>query len=253
MSDHDDVYGEPRPDMLTFLASSVHDMKNSVSMLIGGMQKILAASDPKSFPDYDDLTQMTYEARRINANLVQLLTLYKLGEHLYPFDPQEIAAHGFLTHVADQAGVLLRARTVSLDVDAPADLYWYFDEDLVGNVIGNAFSNAVRYTRDRVRLSARVDDGMLEIRIEDNGTLPKGTATLGRVKRSLVRLTLTWAASPALTISPGTMAKVLPRLLAGTSRRSRAASCTSNMHWWFLRGRSIGWTLLIRRNGHHAA
>ena len=169
MSDHDDVYGEPHPDMLTFLASSVHDMKNSVSMLIGGMQKILAASDPKSFPDYDDLTQMTYEARRINANLVQLLTLYKLGEHLYPFDPQEIAAHGFLTHVADQAGVLLRARTVSLDVDAPADLYWYFDEDLVGNVIGNAFSNAVRYTRDRVRLSARVDDGMLEIRIEDNG------------------------------------------------------------------------------------
>ena len=43
------------------------------------------------------------------------------------------------------------------------------DEELVGNVIGNAFSNAVRYTKDRVRLSARVEDGMLEIRIEDNG------------------------------------------------------------------------------------
>jgi signal transduction histidine kinase len=169
MSFHEDDSGNPRPDMLTFLASSVHDMKNSVSMLIGGMQKILADSDPMTFPNHGDLMQMTYEARRINSNLVQLLTLYKLGEHLYPFDPQEIAAHGFLAHVAEQAGVLLKARNVRLEVDAASDLYWYFDEDLVGNVIGNAFSNAVRYTRDQVRLSARVEDGMFEIRIEDNG------------------------------------------------------------------------------------
>jgi signal transduction histidine kinase len=157
------------PDMLTFLASSVHDMKNSVSMLIGGMQKILSASDPQSFPAYEDLTQMTYEARRINSNLVQLLTLYKLGEHLYPFDPQELAVEEFLHHASEQAGALLKTRSVTLEVDAPPDLYWYIDEELVGNVIGNAFSNAVRYTKDRVRLSAHVEDGLLEIRIEDNG------------------------------------------------------------------------------------
>lgn len=160
---------DAEPDLLTFLASSVHDMKNSVSMLIGGMQKILSSADRQSFPDYDDLTQMTYEARRINNNLVQLLTLYKLGSHLYPFDPREIAVEEFLQQTSEQTGALLKSRNVALEVDAPADLYWYFDEDLVASVIGNAFSNAVRYTKDRVRLSAAVHDGMLEIRIEDNG------------------------------------------------------------------------------------
>lgn len=169
MIDPDPIPRDAEPDMLTFLASSVHDMKNSVSMLIGGMQKILAAADPQAFPAYDDLTQMTYEARRINSNLVQLLTLYKLGKQLYPFDPQDIALTEFLGHMADQTGALLKSRAVELEVVAPPDLYWYFDEDLVGSVIGNAFSNAVRYTKDRVRLSADIQDGLLEIRIEDNG------------------------------------------------------------------------------------
>lgn len=169
MSDPENDSSELQPDMLTFLASSVHDMKNSVSMLIGGLQKILSTADPKTFPAFDDLTQMAYETGRINGNLVQLLTLYKLGKHLYPFDPQEIAVDEFLRQVAEQAGPQLTSRAVALEVEAAPELYWYFDEDLVTSVIGNAFSNAVRYTRTRVRLSAVVDDGCLEIRIEDDG------------------------------------------------------------------------------------
>lgn len=159
----------PQADMLTFLASSVHDMKNSVSMLIGGLHKTLSANDPITFAGYDDLTQMTYEAERINANLVQLLTLYKLGEELYPFDPKEISVQEFLQQVAGQSGRWIESRHVALEVVCPDDLLGFFDEDLVGSVIGNAFSNAVRYTKDRVRLSAQMVGDFLEIAIDDNG------------------------------------------------------------------------------------
>ena len=78
---------ESQPDMSMFLASSVHDMKNSVSILIGGLEQVLAQVSPESFPAYQDVAHMLYETKRINSNLIQLLTTYKVGQNIYPFDP----------------------------------------------------------------------------------------------------------------------------------------------------------------------
>lgn len=157
------------PDMATFLASSVHDMKNSVSLLISGLEKALAHADPATFPGFGDMVQMSYEAKRINNNLIQLLTLYKLGQRIYPFDPQSICLQDFLQVMGAQNAALFNSQGKQLEVRAEADLYWYFDEDLVAGVIGNALNNAMRYTRDCVRVSAAEVEGALELRIEDNG------------------------------------------------------------------------------------
>lgn len=159
----------PQVDITTFLASAAHDMKNSVSLLIRGLEQILASSDEQAFPGRHDLAQMTYEAKRINSNLIQLLTLYKVGEQIYPFDPQSTSLNDFLHNIAAQNTELLKSQGVTLECDCPPDLYWELDEDLIAGVIGNAFTNAIHYTRDRVRLTAAEVDGELELRIEDNG------------------------------------------------------------------------------------
>jgi two-component system sensor histidine kinase SenX3 len=169
MTAHPEASQDNTPDMTTFLASSVHDMKNSVSLLISGLEKTLASSSPETLSTYGELSQMTYEAKRINHNLVQLLTLYKLDQNLYPFDPQYIAVDDFLHDVAEQASSLLRTQGIELELASSPDLYWPFDEDLIMGVIGNALSNAIRYTKHRVRLAAGAADGFLEIRIEDDG------------------------------------------------------------------------------------
>lgn len=159
----------PSVDMATFLASSAHDMKNSISLLIRGLDGILGSVDAKTFAAYDDLAQMTYEAKRVNGNLMQLLTLYKIGQDIYPFDPQPVALGDFVELIAAHSAELLKSQGVALEHASEPELYWDFDEDLVAGIIGNAFNNAIHYTRDRVRLSAACVDGSLELRIEDNG------------------------------------------------------------------------------------
>lgn len=161
---------QPPVDMAAFLASSAHDMKNSISLLIRGLEGILDSADARALAAYDDLAQMTYEAKRVNSNLIQLLTLYKIGQEIYPFDPRPVALADFVGLIAAQSDALMKSQGVTLDFASEPDLYWDFDEDLIAGVIGNAFNNAIHYTRDRVRLSAaRVGDG-LELRIEDNGS-----------------------------------------------------------------------------------
>ena len=154
----------------SFLASSVHDMKNSVSMLIGGLDKTLAAADSENLEAYPELVQMNHEIKRINSNLIQLLTLYKLGKDIYPFDPQSVCVEDFLHSLSAQNSELLKSHDITLEIHAESDLHWYFDEDLISGVVSNALNNAMRYTSGCIRLIANNNEGMLELRIEDNGS-----------------------------------------------------------------------------------
>lgn len=156
-------------DLAVFLASSIHDMKNSLSVLLGGLDRVLGQADPEQFPQYESLSGMVYEARRINSNLVQLLTLYKLGTDSYPFDPADHPVREFLDVIAAQNAPMLKAQSIALEVDCPAEIYAHFDEDLVTGVIAHALNNAIKYTRQRVRLTARATADGLELRIEDDG------------------------------------------------------------------------------------
>lgn len=155
--------------MESFLASSVHDMKNSISMLIGGLEKTLSQVDPAVFPAYANMAHMIYETKRINSNLIQLLTLCKAGHDLYPFDPQTQAIGDFLRVIGEQNVPLLDSHKITSEFCVDDELYWEFDEDLVNGVIGNALNNAIHYTHDRIRLVAKETGGFLELRVEDNG------------------------------------------------------------------------------------
>lgn len=161
---------EQQPDISVFLASSVHDMKNSISILIGGLERVLEQVSPESFPAYREVAHLVYESKRINSNLIQLLTIYKVGQHLYPFDPLPQSISDFAAIIFSQQETLLQSKGIALEMDYDETLYWQFDEALVGGVIGHAINNAIHYTRDKVRLSIREFNEMLELRVEDNGS-----------------------------------------------------------------------------------
>lgn len=152
-----------------FLASSVHDMKNSVTSLLAGLEKTLAVAETEKLSTYSELMQVNQEAKRIRNQLVQLLIAYKLGQKIYPFDPQEICISDFLNELEAQYRSLIKIHRIAMDIRVDADLYWYFDEDLIGGVIGNAINNAARFARNRISISAEILGNKLVFRIEDDG------------------------------------------------------------------------------------
>lgn len=159
---------EKAPDLSVFLASSVHDMKNSISILVGSMEKLLADSDPGR-PEFAEMTHMMYETKRINGNLIQLLALYKLGNKLYPFSPEDWVLEDFVAETVSQHLPLLRFRGIEFETAVEPDLVWPFDGDLVGGILGHALNNAIHYTQRRVRLVLREVPAGLELRVEDDG------------------------------------------------------------------------------------
>ena len=170
------------PELFLFLASTAHDMKNSISVLSGTLERLLDDASPQTEKAYPQMAQMLYQTRRLNDNLMQLLALYKqVGKPAYPFDMQPLEAGQLVEQVAAAGRVLLASRGISLELDVDPELVAHVDEDLIVGVVSHAVNNAVHYTRDRIRLTVRsAGDGMeagidagidagIEIRVEDNG------------------------------------------------------------------------------------
>ena len=169
MDDHaDDQAGSP--ELFMFLASTVHDMKNSISVLSGTLEKLMSAASAPASEDYPQLSHMLYQTKRLNDNLIQLLALYKeVGKPGYPFEPMPQQLGELVNQVTSQARVLLQSKGITLELDFDPGQIWTFDEDLIIGVLVHAINNAIRYTKDRLRLAIQVDGDFLECRVEDNG------------------------------------------------------------------------------------
>jgi signal transduction histidine kinase len=157
-------------ELFLFLASTAHDMKNSISVLSGTLEGLLAGASPEVDAAYPQMAHMLYQTRRLNDNLMQLLALYKqVGKPGYPFDIEQLEVAHLVEQVVGLERMLLQSRSIALELDYDPHLIWHLDEDLIVGVVSHAINNAVHYTRDKVRLAVANVDGWLEIRVEDNG------------------------------------------------------------------------------------
>lgn len=157
-------------DFSDFIASSIHDMKNSLNIQIGFLEELMEECRGKvGEPMLSRLGHAIYETSRMNVNLIQILSLYKLGKSIYPIDIAEQPVNEVLKEVALQNQSVMGYKGITVSVACDENCYWYFDRDLVTGVLVNALNNAYNYTTDNIRIAANIRDGMLEIRVEDNG------------------------------------------------------------------------------------
>lgn len=161
---HDEI------DFSDFIASSIHDMKNSLNIQIGFLENLM--DECRGKVDEAMLGQLghtIYEAGRMNVNLIQILSLYKLGKSIYPIDIAEQSVNEILQEIVLNNQSIMGYKGITISVACDENCYWYFDRDLVTGVLVNALNNAYNYTSDKIHITAQIQDSMLKIRVEDNG------------------------------------------------------------------------------------
>ncbi|MBF0319170.1 MAG: HAMP domain-containing histidine kinase [Nitrospirae bacterium] len=160
---------ESKLDFSTILASSVHDMKNSLSVLINHLDEVVEYFEKKSDSSTKLLSQLQYEAKRVNNNLIQLLSLYRLENSLYSLNVSHTLVYDLIDEVVSQNMSLMEYKGIGIEIDCPDDLYWFFDKELIAGVLNSIMNNSFRYTKDMLRVTACEVDSSLAICVEDNG------------------------------------------------------------------------------------
>lgn len=156
-------------DFSLVLASSVHDMKNSIGMLLASLENYIDEHPPQNDTEADHFNTFHYEASRINSELVQLLTIYRMQNDYLPLSVDQHYVIDVLEDQVARNDALIASRNIQIKLDCEDNLEWYFDADLIGSVVQNVIVNCCRYTRSELLVSARVDDDFLKITIADDG------------------------------------------------------------------------------------
>jgi len=151
------------------LASSVHDMKNSLGMLLSSLDELTSDMSDMTDNQCRQFAILQGEASRIRNDLIYLLGLYRMQNHDLVVDIDEVFVADFLDQQVAQNALLFNMRKIEVKITSADDLAGFFDEELIGGVLNNVLVNAARYTQSRIDISARFDDGYLCIDIIDDG------------------------------------------------------------------------------------
>lgn len=156
-------------DFSFVLASSVHDMKNSLGMLLNSLESMAQDAPPQNEAQKRYYSTLSYEASRINNELVQLLALYRIQHETFMVQVDE---HVVIDVIEDQLArneMLFETRNMQVEVLCDETLRWYFDCDLIGGIVNNILVNCVRYSHARIQIAVQVEDDMLCLTIADDG------------------------------------------------------------------------------------
>jgi K+-sensing histidine kinase KdpD len=150
----------------TILASTVHDIKNSLGSLQGLIHQ-LALKQPEG--QLNDILQLEFEANRINHSLMQLLVMYKIDSQKFSLNIDEYVAMDVMLEAKAQQARILQASPVQVSLECAEDLLCYCDFQYVVNALGTILNNAQRYARQSVLVSASEHAGYIQFCIEDDG------------------------------------------------------------------------------------
>jgi len=159
---------EKQPDFSMIIASAVHDMKNSLSMLMHSVDQ-MCEELPEEWKQKNNTTVVQYEAERVNSYLIQLLGLYRLQNKMLSLHVDEYFLSDLLDEQIAHYQPMFEDKNIKLSVECESDLVWYFDREIILGVLNNALNNASRYTKTSIDIIAALEGDVLKIEIHDDG------------------------------------------------------------------------------------
>ena len=156
-------------DFSSVLAAAVHDMKNSLCLLIQSIESLTEAIPPANTDARHQVASVHYEATRLNTNLVQILSLYRAELDKLPITVDECFIDDLFEDVMSSVRIYMEQKNLLVSMQIQDDINWYLDSELVFLLINDVLINAMRYGTSQIQISAEIVDDYLSIKIEDDG------------------------------------------------------------------------------------
>jgi two-component system phosphate regulon sensor histidine kinase PhoR len=153
-----------------FVANASHELKTPLTSIRGYAERL---ADMK-LPDHagSAVEAIVVNARRLQSLVEDLLELSRIESGSVPLRPEPVDLPDLLRRLLRDLEPRLRAGTLALDVQAPADARVWADRRAVEQVLGNLLDNAIKYTAAGGRIEIQVRPGpgqRLQVSVADTG------------------------------------------------------------------------------------
>ncbi|MFZ4522956.1 MAG: hybrid sensor histidine kinase/response regulator [Bacteroidales bacterium] len=155
-----------------FFSIIAHDLKNPFNGIIG--LSSLLIEDYDSFPVWEQkefIQNIKTTAENTFRLLQNLLEWSQTQTGKIHFEPTQFNLTSITTEIVDLVKTSASNKNIALSSDISPDILVFADKNMIHTVIRNLALNAVKFTRNggKIRLSARVINGQVEVSVSDNG------------------------------------------------------------------------------------
>jgi K+-sensing histidine kinase KdpD len=153
---------------LNFVAVASHELRTPAASLYGILATLDARGDTLSKDVQKELIRTgRQQGERMRRLLEQLLDLSRLDANAIRISPEPLVLRTVLADLA--SAVEGASREASIRIDVPSDLAVVADRLVIERVVSNLLTNAHRYGKAPVVVSAQHSDNHLRIAVEDAG------------------------------------------------------------------------------------
>ena len=156
-----------------FINNMTHELKTplaTISLAIDALVNNKVINDPEKIKYYSAMIKE--ENRRMNKQVEKILQSARLERQEINLNLQPFDAHEIIRKVADNLSLQIQEKngTLTLNLAAPKHEVTV-DEVHFSNIIFNLLDNAIKYSKNNleINISTQIQNGMLAIRIKDNG------------------------------------------------------------------------------------
>jgi PAS domain S-box-containing protein len=150
-----------------FLATASHDLRQplqALSLLNGAMRRMVKDAD-----SVDVLDQQEQAIDAMSRLLNALLDISKLESGAIKLEPKDFAVADLFDEMRREFGSVAASKGLAFSIDATQESV-HSDPALIGQVLRNLVSNAIKYTpRGRIALHCARDGGSVLIEVQDTG------------------------------------------------------------------------------------
>jgi signal transduction histidine kinase len=153
--------------MTNFVALAAHELRTPVTTIHGFVQTLNHVSDRLSEVQKAELREaLEQQTHRMAALVEQLLDLSRLDAEAVDVRPQVVELEARLRQVV---AVAAPGRSDEIEVNVPENASALVDPQILDHVVTNLVTNAFRYGRSPVRVTATAENGTLRVAVEDSG------------------------------------------------------------------------------------
>lgn len=156
-----------------FFSIIAHDLKNPFSGLIGFGNLLLEKIQEKDYDGIERYAEIILESSNRAMNLLEnLLEWSQAHTGKIEFNPEYVVVQSLAQQEASLLNETAKAKSVDIQISVPNTHIAYADKNMIGTVIRNLISNAVKfsYPGGVVRVTSTAEDDRLVVLVTDEGT-----------------------------------------------------------------------------------
>jgi two-component system, OmpR family, sensor histidine kinase KdpD len=153
--------------MTNFVALAAHELRTPVTTIHGFVQTLNHLGDKLDEAQKVELrAALEQQTQRMAALVEQLLDLSRLDADAVVVKPQPLDLEERLREVVTVAA---GERASEVEVDVPDHANAVVDPDVLDHIVSNLVTNALRYGRSPVKVTASGEPGNVKVAVEDSG------------------------------------------------------------------------------------